>query len=110
MSKISKICFVVYAPKLTTCSLIIYLNCFYFINSVHVKVRRIGGGFGGKLSRSSQVSTACALVAKKMNVPCRFILPLQTNLTISGRRLPCQTEYEVNIANVSNSKTIEIIV
>lgn len=67
-------------------------------------LRRIGGGFGGKLSRSSQVSTACALVAKTLNVPCRFILPMKTNLTIAGRRLPCQTEYEVssNSSSLSN--------
>nr|QLI62139.1 aldehyde oxidase 8 [Streltzoviella insularis] len=68
-------------------------------SDVHLMVRRIGGGFGGKISRSSQVATACALVAKKQGVPCRFILPLQTNLTITGKRLPCQCEYEVGVDN-----------
>jgi hypothetical protein len=63
---------------------------------VVVKVRRVGGGFGGKISRNVQASTASAIVASKLNVPCRFILPLQTNLTIAGRRLPSQCEYEVS--------------
>ncbi|XP_026741646.1 xanthine dehydrogenase/oxidase-like [Trichoplusia ni] len=66
-------------------------------SDVVVKVRRIGGGFGGKISRNVQAATACALVAKKLDLPCRFILPLQTNLTTTGRRLPCQCEYEVGI-------------
>nr|QIA97582.1 aldehyde oxidase 3 [Ostrinia furnacalis] len=66
-------------------------------SDVVVYVRRIGGGFGGKISRNVQASTACALVAKKMNLPCRFVLPLQTNLTIAGRRLPCQCDYEVGV-------------
>ncbi|KAJ0176229.1 hypothetical protein K1T71_008403 [Dendrolimus kikuchii] len=66
-------------------------------SDIIVKVNRIGGGFGGKISRSAQVATACALVARKLDRPCRFILPMQTNLTIAGKRLPCQVEYEVGV-------------
>ncbi|XP_075976671.1 uncharacterized protein LOC142976939 isoform X2 [Anticarsia gemmatalis] len=66
-------------------------------SEVVVKVRRIGGGFGGKISRNAQCATACALVAKKMDRPCRMILPLQTNLTMAGRRYPAQCEYEVGV-------------
>lgn len=64
-------------------------------SSVIVKVRRIGGDFRGKVSRNAQAATACALVAKKLDRPCRFILSLQTNLITTGRRLPTQCEYEV---------------
>ncbi|XP_049875312.1 uncharacterized protein LOC126373278 [Pectinophora gossypiella] len=66
-------------------------------SKVVVKVRRVGGGFGGKISRNVQAATACALIASKLNKPCRFILPLQTNLTIAGRRLPAQCDYEVGV-------------
>lgn len=59
-------------------------------------MRRVGGGFGGKISRGAQVAAACALVAKNLNVPCRFILPIQTNMLMSGKRLPAQCDYEVN--------------
>ncbi|XP_052742235.1 uncharacterized protein LOC112057841 isoform X2 [Bicyclus anynana] len=64
---------------------------------VHVKVRRIGGGFGGKISRNVQVACACSIVAKLMDRPCRIVLPLQTNITIAGRRLPFQCEYEAGV-------------
>ncbi|KAJ8720096.1 hypothetical protein PYW07_012139 [Mythimna separata] len=66
-------------------------------SEVVVKVRRIGGGFGGKISRSGQVATACALVAKKLDRACRFILPMQTNMAMGGKRQPCQCEYEVGV-------------
>ncbi|KAM3962033.1 uncharacterized protein ACR2FA_003925 isoform 2-T2 [Aphomia sociella] len=66
-------------------------------SQVSMKVRRLGGGFGGKLTRSIQVTTACAIVAHKMALPCRFILPLQTNMSIGGGRYPMQCEYEVGV-------------
>lgn len=57
----------------------------------------MGGAFGGKISRNAQAATACAIIARKMNLPARFILPMQTNLTTAGRRLSCQCDYEVRI-------------
>ncbi|XP_013136377.1 PREDICTED: indole-3-acetaldehyde oxidase-like isoform X2 [Papilio polytes] len=79
-------------------------------SDVHLKIRRIGGGFGGKISRNVQVSTACALVAKKMDLPCRFILPIETNLTIAGRRLPCQCEYEVGVDDNGKIQYLDAVI
>ncbi|XP_028031939.1 xanthine dehydrogenase/oxidase-like [Bombyx mandarina] len=66
-------------------------------SKIVVKVPRVGGAFGGKITRNGQVAAACALVASKQNRTCRFILPLQTNMSIAGKRLPCQCEYEVGV-------------
>ncbi|KAJ2951526.1 hypothetical protein O0L34_g13677 [Tuta absoluta] len=67
------------------------------INKVDVHVRRIGGGFGLKISRASQVAIACNMVAKLMNRPCRFIQSLTTNMKAVGKRLPCISEFEVAV-------------
>ncbi|XP_039757384.1 indole-3-acetaldehyde oxidase-like [Pararge aegeria] len=73
-------------------------RCLNMLESdVLVKVRRIGGGFGGKVSRNVQVACASAIVAKRLDRPCRFILPLETNLAIAGGRLPFECEYEVGV-------------
>ncbi|XP_049875311.1 uncharacterized protein LOC126373277 [Pectinophora gossypiella] len=69
-------------------------------SDVVVKVRRLGGGFGGKLTPSTLAVTACALVAKTLDRPCRFILPMKTNMAIGGKRLPGQYEYEVGVDDV----------
>ncbi|KAI5643279.1 molybdopterin-binding domain of aldehyde dehydrogenase domain-containing protein [Phthorimaea operculella] len=66
-------------------------------NKVDVHVRRIGGGFGMKLSRATQVAIASSMVAKKMNRPCRVIQSLTTNMKAVGKRLPCISEYEVAV-------------
>lgn len=83
--------------RLIFCQFSINFNSMDDSFRVVVKVNRIGGGFGGKITRNAQVASACALVAKKLNRTCRFILPLQTNMTMCGKRIPCQCEYEVKI-------------
>ncbi|XP_052750539.1 uncharacterized protein LOC113513917 [Galleria mellonella] len=66
-------------------------------SQILMKVRRCGGAFGGKISRNVQAATACALVAHKLTLPCRFILPMQTNMSIVGGRFPTQCDYEVGV-------------
>lgn len=58
-------------------------------------VRRLGGAYGEKISRSCQATVACALVTQKLQRPCRVILPLATHYKSTGKRFPCSTDYEV---------------
>lgn len=62
---------------------------------MNVKVRRIGGAFGAKISRSVLISTACAVAAFKLQKPVKFILPLTHNLMISGKRVPFSMDYDL---------------
>ncbi|CAH0726812.1 unnamed protein product, partial [Brenthis ino] len=66
-------------------------------NRIDVYVRRVGGAYGIKISRVSQVAVASSLVSYKLNKPCRFILPLTTNMRSIGKRLPCSNNYEIAV-------------
>ncbi|CAG9788136.1 unnamed protein product [Diatraea saccharalis] len=64
---------------------------------VNVIVRRVGGGYGGKITRSCQIACAAALVAHLQGKICRFILPLETSMMIIGKRLPTSCNFEVGV-------------
>ncbi|KPI91000.1 Xanthine dehydrogenase [Papilio xuthus] len=66
-------------------------------NKIDVHVRRIGGAYGYKITRSLQVAVACNLVAHHLNRPCRFIQSLTNNMRAVGKRLPCSTNFEVGV-------------
>ncbi|XP_072948794.1 xanthine dehydrogenase-like [Epargyreus clarus] len=68
-------------------------------NRIDVKIRRLGGTFGIKISRSNQIALACSLVAYKLNRPCRFIQSLRTNMRAVGKRLSCNTDFEIAVNN-----------
>ncbi|OWR49607.1 aldehyde oxidase 2 [Danaus plexippus plexippus] len=66
-------------------------------NRVDVEVERIGGGYGGKASRSSVVACACALVAYKLNKDASFVLPITDNMEVIGKRHPAYLNYEIGV-------------
>lgn len=81
----------------------LYITCF----SVNVIVRRVGGGYGGKITRSCQIACAAALVSHLSGKTCRFILSMEPNMKIIGKRLPTSCNFEViprslNIFDIKN--------
>ncbi|CAG9582950.1 unnamed protein product [Danaus chrysippus] len=64
---------------------------------IDVFVRRLGGAYGYKITRSTQVSIASSLIAYKLNRPCRFIQSLRANMRAVGKRLPASSNYEVAV-------------
>nr|QLI62141.1 aldehyde oxidase 10 [Streltzoviella insularis] len=67
------------------------------VNMVNVIVRRVGGGYGGKISRATQIACAAAIVSHLQGKTCRFILPLETNMRIIGKRLPTKSNFEIGV-------------
>lgn len=63
-------------------------------NEVQVKTRRIGGGYGGKATRSNLVSVAAALAAYKLNRPVRFVQTLESIMTTTGKRWSFHCDYD----------------
>ena len=53
-------------------------------NKVIVKMHRIGGGFGGKESRTILFSSIAAVAAKHSGRPVRILLDRDVDMTISG--------------------------
>ncbi|KAK3126805.1 hypothetical protein QOZ80_7AG0563100 [Eleusine coracana subsp. coracana] len=64
-------------------------------SNVRVITRRVGGAFGGKTSRSTQVATAAALCAYKLRRPVRMYLNRNTDMVMIGGRHPVKAHYSV---------------
>ncbi|KOB57817.1 Aldehyde oxidase 2 [Operophtera brumata] len=68
-------------------------------NRVEVIVPRLGGGYGGKGSRSSQIACACAVVAYKLNRTATLVMSIVDNMAAVGKRQECEMDYEIGINN-----------
>jgi xanthine dehydrogenase/oxidase len=62
---------------------------------VVVKTKRMGGGFGGKETRSAFFACAAAVAAKKMNAPVVLNLTRDQDMMASGGRHPFLGKYKV---------------
>lgn len=62
---------------------------------INILIRRLGGGFGGKIARNGLVTVAASLAAFKLNKPVKMWLTLQKNMTVIGKRFPLYVNYEV---------------
>jgi xanthine dehydrogenase/oxidase len=66
-------------------------------SKVVTKVKRIGGGFGGKESRTSTISAVAAIAARDLNQPVRLILNRDSDFCFSGQRHPFYGKYKVGV-------------
>lgn len=64
------------------------------MHKVICKVKRIGGGFGGKESRSLFISAAVAVAAQVTRRPVRLILDRDTDMLITGTRHAFLAQYK----------------
>lgn len=65
-------------------------------NLINMSVRRVGGGYGAKISRSIQIACATALAAHLSNRPVRFIMTIEANMAVCGKRYACIGDYDVD--------------
>lgn len=66
-------------------------------NKVVVKVKRLGGGFGGKETRCIQLSTILALAAQKARRPVRCMLTREEDMVTSGQRHPFLGRWKIGV-------------
>lgn len=62
---------------------------------VSVKVKRMGGGFGGKESRGMLIACPLALAAYKLGRPVRYMLNRDEDMLMTGTRHPFYYKYKV---------------
>ncbi|CAH2090112.1 unnamed protein product [Euphydryas editha] len=67
------------------------------LNSVEISVSRVGGGYGGKASRSALTACACTLAAHVLGRGASLVVPLTQNMAAFGKRQAARFEYEVGV-------------
>lgn len=66
-------------------------------NKLNVEVRRVGGAYGGKISRNLQTACAAALACHILHKPIRFVLTIESNMLTCGKRYACTNDYDVSV-------------
>ncbi|KAB0794398.1 hypothetical protein PPYR_11237 [Photinus pyralis] len=63
-------------------------------HKIHVRVKRLGGGFGGKEQRPASIAVPAALAANRLRRPVRCILDRDEDILITGGRHPFYIKYK----------------
>ncbi|KAL1969506.1 hypothetical protein VTN77DRAFT_8944 [Rasamsonia byssochlamydoides] len=67
-------------------------------NKIVTRVKRLGGGFGGKETRSIQLAGICATAAAKVKRPVRCMLNRDEDIMTSGQRHPFLCRWKVGVS------------
>ncbi|KAI0837877.1 xanthine dehydrogenase [Hypoxylon sp. FL0890] len=65
------------------------------MSRVNMRVRRLGGAYGGKESRSTPIACLVAIAAKKERRPMRMMLNRDEDIATSGQRHPMQCKWKI---------------
>ena len=76
-------------------------------NKIEFHVKRMGGGFGGKETRSSTLTNSASVAAMKVKRPVRLSLDRQTDMSIIGTRHPCLSKFKAGFTRDGYVKAIE---
>uniref|UniRef100_A0A8C2TTF7 Xanthine dehydrogenase/oxidase n=1 Tax=Coturnix japonica TaxID=93934 RepID=A0A8C2TTF7_COTJA len=77
-------------------------------NRIVVRVKRMGGGFGGKETRNTILTTVVAVAAFKTGRPVRCMLDRDEDMLISGGRHPFLGRYKVGFMKNGKVKSLEV--
>ncbi|CAI5770855.1 dehydrogenase oxidase [Podarcis lilfordi] len=77
-------------------------------NRIVVRVKRMGGGFGGKETRNTILSTVVAVAADKTGRPVRCMLDRDEDMLISGGRHPFLGQYKVGFKKNGRITSLDV--
>jgi len=66
-------------------------------NSVNLKIRRCGGGYGSKLGKSGTAAVPCAVAAYTLQKPVHLVMSIESNMAIVGKRAAAIFYYEAGV-------------
>src|SRR6185295_8390680 len=69
---------------------------------IDVKINRVGGGYGGKTTRSPYVASTVAVAAWKHHQPVRIAVRRENDSAMIGHRHPLFSKYAVAIADTAD--------
>ena len=78
-------------------------------NAVTVKVRRMGGGFGGKETQSNLFAAVAALAAKRFNRQVKIRPDRDDDMIATGKRHDFLVDYEVGFNNEGIIQAVDAI-
>ncbi|KAL1122173.1 hypothetical protein AAG570_003578 [Ranatra chinensis] len=77
-------------------------------NRIVCKVKRLGGGFGGKESRACILSLPAAVAAYKLKKPIRAMLDRDEDMVITGQRHPFYGKYKIGVSSTGKIVACDI--
>ncbi|XP_069082190.1 aldehyde oxidase 1-like isoform X2 [Pleurodeles waltl] len=78
-------------------------------NRVSIHTKRIGGGFGGKLTKATPFACATAVAANKIKLPVRCILERDVDMLMTAGRHPFLGKYKVGFMNDGRILAVDIL-
>lgn len=79
------------------------------LNSVNVNIKRLGGAYGGKTTRSPFVASPVALAAWKLNRPVKITMPRDIDMSMIGKRHAFRGDYQVAVVEEEGPHRGEIL-
>ncbi|XP_033106656.1 xanthine dehydrogenase/oxidase-like [Anneissia japonica] len=77
-------------------------------HKITIRVKRLGGGFGGKETRSWNLSAALAVAAKRVGRPVRCMFDRDEDMSSTGTRHAFLGRYKVGFTNEGKIQALEI--
>ncbi|EDL99005.1 rCG22451 [Rattus norvegicus] len=78
------------------------------LSRITCHVKRVGGGFGGKVGRPAVFGAIAAVGAVKTGRPIRLVLDREDDMLITGGRHPLFAKYKVGFMNSGRIKALDI--
>ncbi|GAA6007894.1 hypothetical protein JCM11491_006528 [Sporobolomyces phaffii] len=77
-------------------------------NRIVTRSKRLGGGFGGKESRTAILSSVCAVAARKVKLPVRCMLDRSEDMRITGQRHAFLSRWKVGFTKEGKLTALDV--